>query len=434
MSLLGPIQDGLTGDIQILAIKSVMDGISTMTFATTFGWSVPFAAGPVLLIRAHSRCSRVRLNNGSTRFPSALLLDSITATGGFIVLCIPLLLLIRRIQLADYLPALIIAPAAVWIFEITPHRDWISTRKGWPMRAGCVRVWSWRTSIAGRVRDARSKSANVPFKNRSCEVNCSVAAGCLTGLLGQAEIGTGGDVRFPGQPTHRRYVFGCGNRARFRPADSRPASLPGRGRDRMRPTCPWPSVASLHHPTAAGESRCCTDPAIHRATAGQAGRRGHAAFDASSFVQQNESSPTSHSIQPVALGLAPADPVYREGIEQFVAENDTAYLRQLSYRIDPLDVPFKLSQALGLPARRLPDGSTMLYVNDSINASSFSASQVRMSCARVPSCAPASTNRTGSSMPPSHLPNRYATIGQTPRPAHARDEVPTAPHPAGLVS
>ena len=34
MALLGSIQDGLTGDIRTLAIKSVMDGISTMTFAT----------------------------------------------------------------------------------------------------------------------------------------------------------------------------------------------------------------------------------------------------------------------------------------------------------------------------------------------------------------------------------------------------------------
>ena len=51
----------------------------------------------------------------------------------------------------------------------------------------------------------------------------------------------------------------------------------------------------------------------------------------------------------------------------------------------------------------------MLYVSDSINASSFSASQVRMSCARVPSCAPASTNRTGPSMLPSHSANRHAS-------------------------
>jgi uncharacterized membrane protein YqgA involved in biofilm formation len=48
---------------------------------------------------------------------AGLLIDSVTATGGFIVLCITLLLLeIRRIQLADYLPALVIAPAAVWTF------------------------------------------------------------------------------------------------------------------------------------------------------------------------------------------------------------------------------------------------------------------------------------------------------------------------------
>ena len=39
------------------------------------------------------------------------------AAGGCIGLSIPLLLLeIRRIQLADYLPALVIAPAAVWTF------------------------------------------------------------------------------------------------------------------------------------------------------------------------------------------------------------------------------------------------------------------------------------------------------------------------------
>ena len=118
MSLLGPIQDGLTGDIQILAIKSVMDGISTMTFATTFGWSVLFAAGPVLLYQGTLTLLASAVKQWLDALPeAALLLDSVTATGGFIVLCIPLLLLeIRRIQLADYLPALIIAPAAVWTF------------------------------------------------------------------------------------------------------------------------------------------------------------------------------------------------------------------------------------------------------------------------------------------------------------------------------
>ena len=118
MSLLGPIQDGLTGDIEILAIKSAMDGISTMTFATTFGWSVLFSAAPVLIYQGTLTLLAVVVKQGLDALPEAgLLIDSTTATGGFIVLCIPLLLLeIRRIQLADYLPALLIAPAAVWTF------------------------------------------------------------------------------------------------------------------------------------------------------------------------------------------------------------------------------------------------------------------------------------------------------------------------------
>jgi len=118
MSLLGPIQDGLTGDIQILAIKSVMDGISTMTFTTTFGFSVLFAAGPVLIYQGALTLLASAVKQWLDALPeAALLLDSITATGGFIVLFIPLLLLeVRRIQLANYLPALIIAPAAIWTF------------------------------------------------------------------------------------------------------------------------------------------------------------------------------------------------------------------------------------------------------------------------------------------------------------------------------
>ncbi len=118
MSLLGPIQDGLNGDIQILVIKSIMDGISTMTFATTFGWSVLFSALPVLIYQGSLTLLASTVKNWLDSLPeAALLLDSITASGGFIVLCIPFLLLnIRRIQLADYLPALLIAPCIVWAF------------------------------------------------------------------------------------------------------------------------------------------------------------------------------------------------------------------------------------------------------------------------------------------------------------------------------
>ena len=94
-----------------------MDGISSMTFATTFGWSVLLSAIPVLIYQGSLTLLASSVKQWLDNIPeAALLLDSITASGGFIVLCIPFLLLnLRRIQLADYLPALIIAPLLVWI-------------------------------------------------------------------------------------------------------------------------------------------------------------------------------------------------------------------------------------------------------------------------------------------------------------------------------
>ena len=49
MAILGSIQDGLVGDYQMLAIKSLLDGIASIAFASTFGVGVLFSA-PVVLV------------------------------------------------------------------------------------------------------------------------------------------------------------------------------------------------------------------------------------------------------------------------------------------------------------------------------------------------------------------------------------------------
>src|SRR5437899_250136 len=48
LAFLGAIQDGLSGKWQVLAIKAVMDGLTTVAFVSTFGWSAIAAALPVL--------------------------------------------------------------------------------------------------------------------------------------------------------------------------------------------------------------------------------------------------------------------------------------------------------------------------------------------------------------------------------------------------
>jgi uncharacterized membrane protein YqgA involved in biofilm formation len=46
------------------------------------------------------------------------LLESVNATGGLLILCISLVLLdIQKVPLADYLPALLVAPALTWFFS-----------------------------------------------------------------------------------------------------------------------------------------------------------------------------------------------------------------------------------------------------------------------------------------------------------------------------
>src|SRR5207302_10148413 len=40
LTFLGSIQNGLTGDASLLAIKSVLDGFTAIAFAATLGWGV----------------------------------------------------------------------------------------------------------------------------------------------------------------------------------------------------------------------------------------------------------------------------------------------------------------------------------------------------------------------------------------------------------
>ena len=113
MTVLGSIQDGLSGDYTLLAIKSVLDGFSSLAFAASMGMGVTFAAVTVLLYQGV-------LTLGASLFQALLtdaMITEMTATGGVIILGIGLLLLeIKRVKVASFLPALAIAPllVALW--------------------------------------------------------------------------------------------------------------------------------------------------------------------------------------------------------------------------------------------------------------------------------------------------------------------------------
>jgi hypothetical protein len=114
MTVLGSIQDGLTGDYHLLAIKSVLDCFSGLAFAASMGMGVTFAAVSVLLYQG-------ALTLGASLFQEILtdaIVTEMTAAGGVIILGIGLTLLeIKRVKVANFLPALAVAPILVALWE-----------------------------------------------------------------------------------------------------------------------------------------------------------------------------------------------------------------------------------------------------------------------------------------------------------------------------
>jgi uncharacterized protein len=114
MTILGSIQDGLTGDYSLLAIKSLLDGFAALAFASSLGIGVLFSVLTILVYQGGLTLLAGLAQNALT----PPMIAEMTATGGAMILAIGLLLLdLKRIRVANLLPALIIAPAVVAILQ-----------------------------------------------------------------------------------------------------------------------------------------------------------------------------------------------------------------------------------------------------------------------------------------------------------------------------
>ena len=113
MTILGSIQDGLTGDYSLLAIKSVLDGFAALAFASTLGAGVLFSVFVILFFQGGISLLAAQLSS----VVSPAMMSEMTAVGGVLLLGIAIssLLEIKPIRVANFLPALAIAPLVVAI-------------------------------------------------------------------------------------------------------------------------------------------------------------------------------------------------------------------------------------------------------------------------------------------------------------------------------
>jgi len=114
LAILGSIQDGLSGYYYPLAVKAVMDGLATMGFISLFGWGVMFAALPVLVFQGTITLLCAQYLKPLLEAHS--LADPVNAAGGLLVFSVALVVLqLKKIELADYLPSLAFAPLLAWV-------------------------------------------------------------------------------------------------------------------------------------------------------------------------------------------------------------------------------------------------------------------------------------------------------------------------------
>lgn len=116
MTILGSIQDGLTGNYSLLATKAVMDGFSALAFASTMGVGVAFSALVILIFQGSLSLLASQIQSVVT----AAMISEMSAAGGVILVGIAIsnILNIRKVRSGNFLPALILAPLIVALVEL----------------------------------------------------------------------------------------------------------------------------------------------------------------------------------------------------------------------------------------------------------------------------------------------------------------------------
>lgn len=112
LAVVGSIQDGL-GDPEMLLVKAALDGFASLAFASIYGWGVALSAVSVGVLQGGIAAAG-RLLEGLLSDP---MVDALGAAGGILLLGIALRLLeLKKVRVANLLPAVGLAPLFVWLW------------------------------------------------------------------------------------------------------------------------------------------------------------------------------------------------------------------------------------------------------------------------------------------------------------------------------
>jgi len=113
MSILGAIEDGTGETPNLLYTKSLMDGISSVVLASSFGIGIAFSSIPLLIYQGGLTLFAAFI----MRYMSGAMIDDMTAVGGILLIGLGInILKIKEISIINMLPSLIIIVILSYFF------------------------------------------------------------------------------------------------------------------------------------------------------------------------------------------------------------------------------------------------------------------------------------------------------------------------------
>ena len=115
LGIVGAVTDGAGDYFYPLALKAVMDGLAMTSFVKMFRWPAALAAVPVWLFL--NGIALAVHTFGLPLLAAPAQLHAVLVAAGLLICTMTLVILeVRRVELANYLPALLLAPLLTWLF------------------------------------------------------------------------------------------------------------------------------------------------------------------------------------------------------------------------------------------------------------------------------------------------------------------------------
>jgi len=113
LTILGAIEEGMNGNIDLFLVKSLMDGLSSIALASAMGIGVGFSVIPLLVYQGGLTLFAGSLGG----FLSGNIIRELTALGGILLIGLGINILeIKKLRILNMIPALVIVVILVYFF------------------------------------------------------------------------------------------------------------------------------------------------------------------------------------------------------------------------------------------------------------------------------------------------------------------------------